>query len=196
MSKKSSVVSLGILLALMLALFPTSDFLTKPYVVDSHVKQQHYNEVGMYTVSPYKAAQYFSYDQSNCIWLDVRDAKKFEKSHLKVALNQTLSQLQYSVWSPNDLIIVYGNNTEDSQAAAAYLRQAKNARAFAVKGGFEAVKTYLIQPIGLSITNQLSDAQLKTLVLLRNKLTGENVSPEQMLQKMKSSKPKALREGC
>ena len=196
MSKKSSVVGISIFAALILAFFPTSDFISKPYIVDSHVKQQHYNAAGMFTISPFQAAQYFSYDQSNCVWLDVRNAKEYKASHLKVAHNLTIGQLQYSTWTPNDLVIIYGNNTADAQDAAAYLRQVQNVRAYAVQGGFDAVKKFLIQPIGLSVTNQLSDAQLKTLALLRNKLSGENVSPEQMLQKFKSSKPKALREGC
>ncbi len=196
MSKKYSVVGLSLFAALILAFFPTSDFISNAFVVDSHVKQQHFNESGIFTISAFEAAQYYSYDQSNCFWIDLRNQKDFSKSHLKVAVNQTLKQLQNSRWNPDDLIIVYGNNTGDAQEAAAYLRQVKNARAFAVKGGFNAVKKYLIQPIGISVTNQLSDKELRTLVELRNKLSGENVSPEQMLQKLKSSKPKALREGC
>lgn len=194
-SKKYSVVGLALFVALLLALFPTSSFISNPFVVDAQLKQQHFNETGIFTVSPFEAAQYYSYDQSKCYWIDLRDAKDFSRSHLKIALNQTLKQLQSSSWNPDNLIIVYGNNTGDAQEAVAFLRQVKNARAFAVKGGYDAVKKYLINPIGISITNQLSDKDLQTLVELRNKISGEKGSPGQTLD-LKGSKSKALREGC
>lgn len=195
-SKKHSVVVLALFIAFILAFFPTSAFISKPYIVDSHVGQQHYNEAGIFTITPFEAAQYYSYQQSKCFWIDVRDEKDFSKSHLKPALNESLKQLENSQWNPDDLVLIYGNNTKEAQDAAAYLRQVKNARAFAIKGGFSSVKKYLIAPIGLSITNQFSNEQLTNLIELRNKLSGEKVSPDELLKKLKSSRSKAIREGC
>ncbi len=91
---------------------------------------------------------------------------------------------------------MYGTNTEEAQDAAAYLRQVKNARAFAVIGGFDAVKKYLMDPIGISITNQFSDKDLTNLIEIRGKLSGEKTSADQVLKKLKSSKSKTIREGC
>ncbi len=196
LSKKNGVVALALFAALVLALFPTSDFISKPFIVDGQVRQQHYNEAGLFTVSAFEAAKYYSDSQSKCYWIDTRSSEEFNKSHLKVALNETLKQLQNSSWNPEDLVIVYGNNTLEAQEAVAMLRQMKNARAFAVKGGFTALKKYLIDPIGISITNQFSDKDLTSLIEIRNKISGEKVSADQMLDKLKSSKSKAIREGC
>ncbi len=195
-TKKHGVVGFALFAALILALFPTSDFISKPFVVEGHFNQQHYNEAGIYTVSAFEAAKYFTNDQSKCYWIDIRSAEEFAKSHLKAALNQSFKQLQNSSWNPNDLVIICGDNTRDAQEAVAMLRQVKNARAFAVKGGFTALKKYLIDPIGISITNQFSDKDLTSLIEIRNKLSGEKVSPGQLLDKLKSSKSKAIREGC
>ena len=195
-AKKNWVPVLAIFAALIMALFPTSDFISKPYIVDGHVKQQHYNEAGLFTITPFQAAQFYSDDQSKCYWIDTRNPQEFSKAHLKVAINQTIKQLQTSSWNADDLILVYGNNTAEAQDAAAFLRQVKNARAFAIKGGFEAMKKYLIDPIGISITNQFSDKDLTTLIEIRNKISGEKTSPDQLLKKLKSSKSKTIREGC
>lgn len=195
-SKNQYLAGLALLVALVLAFFPTSDFISKPYVLNTFLKQQHENRAGLFTVSPFEAAQFYSNDQAHGFWLDVRDPQEFSKSHLKIAVNQTLSQLVNTKWNPDDLILIYGNNTKDAQEAVAYLRQVKNARAFAIKGGFPAVKKYLVDPIGIAITNQFSDKNLTTLVELRNKISGEKISPEEMLKKLKSSKPKAIKEGC
>ena len=196
LSKKQWIVVGAVFITLILAMFPTSDFISMPFRVDGHVKQQHFNEAGLFTVTPFTAAQYFADSQSGCYWIDTRDPKEFSESHLKVALNQSLKQLQNSTWNANDLILVYGDNTGQAQAAVAYLRQVKNARAFAVKGGFSAIKKYLMDPIGISVTNQFSDKDLTKLIEIRNKLSGQNVSPDQLLQKLKSSKSKTIREGC
>lgn len=195
-TKKNSVVGLAVLAALILAFFPTTGFISNPFILDTHVKQQHYNAAGIFTITPFRAAQFYSYDQSKSYWIDVRNADEFSKSHLKIALNQTIKQLQNTQWYPDNLIFVYGNNTKEAQNAVAYLRQVKNARAFAVKGGFSAVKKYLISPIGISITNQLSDKNLRTLIELRNKISGENISADKVLKQLKSSKSKTIREGC
>ncbi len=196
LSKQHYVISLALLAALILAFFPTTAFISRPYMLNTQLSQQHENLTGLFTITPFKAAQYYSYKQKKAFWIDVRDAEQFSKSHLKIAVHQTLSQLENTQWNPDDLILIYGNNTRDAQEAVAYLRQVKNARAFAVVGGFPAVKKYLIDPIGISVTNRLSDKSLTTLIELRNKLSGENVSPEQMLKNLKSSKSKAIREGC
>ena len=195
-SKKYSMVGIGLLAALVLAFFPSTSFISNPFVVDAQLKQQEFNEAGIFTITPFEAAKYYSYDQSNCYWIDLRNAKDFSKSHLKVALNQTLNGLQNTSWNPDALIIVYGNNTNDAQEAVAFLRQVKNARAFAVKGGFNAVQKYLINPINISVTNQLSDRDLQTLVELRNKISGEKVSANEVLENLKSGKSKTIREGC
>jgi rhodanese-related sulfurtransferase len=196
LSKQNYVVGLALFIAFILAFFPTSSFVRNPFIVNTQLKQQKFNESGIFTVSPFEAAKYYSYDQSKCFWIDLRDSKDFSKSHIKIALNQTFEQLHNSSWSPDDLILVYGNNTYNAQEAVAYLRQVKNAQAFAIKGGFAAVKKYLIDPIGISVTNELSDNDLQTLLRLRNKISGENVSPEQLLDKLKSGKSKKIREGC
>lgn len=196
-SKNYYLIGLGVVLAAILAFFPTSEFIHQPYVLNTFLKQQHHNLAGIYTISPFEAAKFYSDDQQgNCYWLDVRDTSEFSKSHLKVAINQTLSQLKNTVWKPNDMILIYGNNTKEAQDAVAYLRQVKNARAFAIKGGFEAVKKYLIDPIGIAVTNQFSDKQLTSLIELRSEISGEKVSPQEMLKKLKSSKKKTVREGC
>lgn len=193
---KHWIVIAAVFVAFILALFPTSDFISKSFTLNSHVGQQHFNEAGLFTISPFKAAQYYSDDQSKCFWIDTRNATDFKKSHLKAAINQTLKQLENSVWNPDDLILVYGSNTGQAQEAVAYLRQVKNARAFAVKGGFESLKEYLIDPVGISLTNQFSDKQLTELIKIRNKLSGEKISPDQLLKQLKSSKAKTIREGC
>ena len=196
LSKNHYLIGLGVILALILAFFPTSDFIHKPYVLDTFLKQQNHNLAGLYTVSPFDAAKFYVDDQSDSYWIDVRSAGEFSQAHLKIAVNQTLKQLESTTWKPNDLILIYGNTTRDAQEAAAYLRQDKNARAFAVKGGYSAIKKYLIDPIGISVTNQFSDKQLTRLVELRNDISGEKATPEDVLKKLKSSKKKAVREGC
>jgi rhodanese-related sulfurtransferase len=196
LSKQSYIVSAALILALLMAFFPTSSFIKNPFTVNSELKQQHFNEAGIFTVTPIEAAKYFSYDQSTCIWIDLRQAADFKCSHLKIALNQSFKQLQNSSWNPDDLILVYGYSTDDAQEAVAYLRQVKNARAFAIKGGFDATKKYLMDPIDISITNELSDQGLQTLLHLRNKISGEKVSTDQLIDKLKSSKSKTIREGC
>lgn len=195
-SARHYLVALALLIAVILSFFPTSAFVHIPWTLDTHLKQQHYNEVGIYTVTPFEAGQFYTNDQSQCYWIDVRDSTEFSKSHLKVALNQTLAQLKNTTWKPGDLILLYGKNTRDAQNAAAYLRQVKNARAFAIKGGYVAVQKYLIDPIGIAVTNQFSDQDLTKLIEARNKISGEKISPDQLLNKLKSSKSKAIREGC
>ncbi|HKI45823.1 MAG TPA: rhodanese-like domain-containing protein [Balneolales bacterium] len=195
-SARYYVVALALLIAFILAFFPTSAFVHNPWTLDTHLKQQHYNEAGLYTVTSFEAGQFYTNDQTQCYWIDVRDTAEFSKSHLKIALNQTLKQLENTAWKPDNLILLYGDNTRDAQKAAAYLRQVKNARAFAIEGGYAAVKKYLIDPIGISVTNQFSDQQLTTLIEARNKLSGQKISPEQLLNNLKSSKPAAKREGC
>ncbi len=196
LNKKSSLVGLGLLIAILLAFFPTSSFINNPFVVDGQLKQQHFNEAGIFTISPFVAANYFSYDQAKCYWIDLRDSKEFSKSHLKVSINQTFDQLQNSSWNADDLVLVYGNNTRDAQDAVAYLRQVKNTRAYAIKGGYDAVKKYLVDPIGITITSQMSDKDIQTLLELRNKLSGDKVSQAQSVESLKSGKSKAVREGC
>jgi rhodanese-related sulfurtransferase len=196
LSKQNYIVGLAVLIAFILAFFPNSSFVSNPFIVNTTLKQQHFNESGIFTISPFEAAKYYSYDQSKCFWIDLRDSVEFSKSHLKIALNQTLTQLQNTAWNPDDLIIIYGDNSYNAQEAVAYLRQVKNARAFAIKGGFGAVKKYLIDSIDISITNQLSDKDLLTLLELRNKLSGENASIDQQMNKLKSGKSKSIREGC
>lgn len=196
LSKKNSVIGIALAAALLLAFFPTSSFIKNPFIVETNLKQQNYNEAGIFTITPFQAAQYYSYDQSKCYWIDLRDAKEFSASHLKTATNQTFKQLHSSSWNANDLVLVYGNNTDEAQQAVAFLRQVKDTRAFAVKGGYDAVKKYLIDPIGISITNQLSDKDIQTLIELRNKISGEKASAGQSLDKLKSSKSSAVREGC
>ncbi|MEJ2613885.1 MAG: rhodanese-like domain-containing protein [Ignavibacteriaceae bacterium] len=186
LSAKNIVVVVGLFVALILAFFPTSYFISKPYIVDSYFNQQRFNEAGIFTITPFEAAKFYSYDQSKCFWIDLRSPEDYSKSHLKTALNQTLNQLENSIWNP----------TKEAQDAAAYLRQVKNARAFAIDGGFNAVKKYLIAPIGISITNQFSDKDLTNLIEIRGKLSGEKTSADQVLKKLKSSKSKAIREGC
>jgi rhodanese-related sulfurtransferase len=195
-SKQNYVVGFALLIVLVMAFFPTSSFIKSPFIVNAQLKQQNFDEVGIFTVSPIEAAKYFSYDQSKCFWIDLRQPADFQKSHLKIALNQNLKQLQNSSWNPDDIILIYGNSTYDAREAVAYLRQVKNARAFAIIGGFDATKKYLIDPIDISITNELSDQGLKSLIELRNKISGEKASSGQLLDKLKSSKSKAIREGC
>jgi rhodanese-related sulfurtransferase len=166
------------------------------FTLNSKIKQQYFNETGIFTISPFEAAEYYSNEKSKCIWIDLRDTTDFSKSHLKVSFNQTFKQLQNTTWKPDDLILIYGNNTYDAQEAVAYLRQVKNARAFAIKGGFTAVKRYLMDPIDIAITNQLSDQDLQKLLVLRSDLTGDKVSVDQLMNKLKSGKSKSIREGC
>ena len=196
LSMKNIIVGIGLFVALIFAFFPTSYFINKPYIVDTYFNQQHYNETGLFTITPYEAAKFYSYDQSKCFWIDLRSAEDYSKSHLKAALNQNMNQLQNSTWNPDDLILVYGTDTREAQDAAAYLRQVKNARVFAVEGGFDAVKKYLIAPIGISVTNEFSDKDLTNLIEIRGKLSGEKTSADQVLKKLKSSKSKTIREGC
>ncbi|MGA9291301.1 MAG: rhodanese-like domain-containing protein [Ignavibacteriaceae bacterium] len=196
LSVKNVIVGIGLFVALILAFFPTSYFINKPYIVDTYFNQQRFNEAGIFTITPYEAEKFYSYDQSKCFWIDLRNSEVFSKSHLKAALNQNMNQLENSIWNPDDLILVYGTDTKEAQDAAAFLRQVKNARAFAVEGGFNSVKKYLIAPIGISITNQFSDKDLTNLIEIRSKLSGEKTSADQVLKKLKSSKSKAIREGC
>ena len=196
LSKQVYIVGAAILIAIIMAFFPTASFIRNPFVVDAKLKQQHINETGIFTVSPVVAAQYYSSDQSKCFWIDLRQPADFEKSHLKIALNQSFKQLKNTGWKPDDLIIIYGYSTDDAQVAVAYFRQVLNARAFAVKGGYDGLKKYLIDPADISITNELSDQELQTLLYLRSKISGEKVSPDQVLDKFKSSKSKVIREGC
>lgn len=195
-TKKKFIVVLGLFIALILAFFPSSSFIRNPFVVDAQLKQQHYNETGLFTISPYEAAQYYTNSSSNCFWIDLRDAKSFASDHLKPAMNESFNQIKNLSWNPGDIIIVYGDNTEDAQQAVALLRQVVNARAFAVKGGFSAVKRYLIDPVDISITNQFNDEEFGKLMDARNKISGDSTSTSDSVNKFKSTKSKAIREGC
>ncbi len=195
-SKKHSIISLAILAALIMALFPTTSFIGEPYVFDTHLKQQFYNTAGIFTVSPMEAAEYYAENTSNCYWIDLRENKEFKKSHLSPALNEDIKTLERSKWNPEDIILIYGNNTQEAQKAVSMLRQMANARAFAVEGGFNEVKEYLMDPIGINLTSRLTNKQLANLLELRGKISGEKVSPSQLLEKLKSSKSKAVHEGC
>lgn len=189
-------VGLALLLSLFLALFSTTDFIKAPFVLNASVKQQHYNKAGIFTVTPFEAAEFYSENPSVSYWIDVRDTAEYSKSHLKIAINQTFVQLEGTQWKPADVILIYGNDTRQAQKAAAYLRQVKNARAFAVEGGFPEVKKFLIDPIGISISSRFSDQDLSRLLTLRNKISGESVPLEDLMKSLKSSKKKAIREGC
>ncbi len=195
-SKNQLVIIFAFLVALVMAFFPTSDFIKQPYIVDTHLKQQHFNETGIFTVSPFEAAKYFSDAQSRCYWIDLRDSNDFAKSHLKPAVNETMQQLENSSFSPDDVVLIYGDNTEDAQKAVAYLRQVSNVRAFAIEGGFNAVKEYLIDPIGLAVSTKYNDKDLEALLQIRNKISGEKGSSAQSLQSLKGKKSTILREGC
>ena len=196
LSRKNYLVGFGLLIAVILAFFPTTAFIKNPFVVDTNLKQQNFNETGIFSVSPFEAAKYYSFNQSKCYWVDIRNAQEFAKSHLKPAINQTFEQLKNSSWNPDDVVLVYGNNTNDAQEAVAYLRQVNGTRAFAIKGGFDAVKKYLIDPITISVTNQFNDKDLETLMEIRNKISGQKISPSQLIEQMKSNKSSAIREGC
>lgn len=193
---KYSLVGLGLLIAFFMALFPTSSFIGKPYIVDTLWKQQDYDRVGIYTVTPFEAAKFYSYDQPNCFWIDTRDAKLFSKEHLPVAINQTIKQLQGTIWKPNDLILVYGDSTKDAQETVALLRQINNARAFAIEGGFKAVKKYLIDSLTVDIISEYDNKNLESLINVRNILSGQKTSSDQLLEQMKKNKSSNLREGC
>lgn len=193
---KYSLVALALLIAFFMALFPTSSFIGKPYIVDTLWKQQDYNRVGIYTVSPFEAAKFYSYHQSNCFWIDTRDAKLFSEDHLPIAINETIKQLQSTIWRPNDLILVYGDSTKDAQETVALLRQINNARAFAIEGGFKAVKKYLIDSLTVDIISEYDNKNLETLISVRNILSGKKTSSDQLLEQMKKNKNSNLREGC
>lgn len=195
-SKNQVLIIIALLLALVMAFFPTSEFIKPSYIIDTQLKQQHFNEAGIFTVSPFEAAKYFSNSQSRCFWIDLRDVKEFEQSHLKLAINETMKQLENSSFYPDDVVLVYANNTEEAQNAVAYLRQVSNVRAFAIKGGFSAVKEYLIDPIGLSVSNKYSDKDLEALLQVRNKISGEKGSSAQSLESLKGKKSTSIREGC
>jgi rhodanese-related sulfurtransferase len=195
-SKKQITVSLALIVALILAFFPTSGFVSNSFVVDSHLKQQPYNNAGLFTITSFEATKYYGGYQSTCYWLDIRDASDFSSSHLSVAVNKTMTQLKNTTWNPDDLILIYGNNTEDAQHAASYLRQVQNARAFAIEGGYTSIKKYLVDPIGLTILNQFSESDLSTLLEVRKKLYGKETSAEKSIEKPKIVKSKTLREGC
>lgn len=196
LSRKNYLVGFGLLIAVILAFFPTTAFIKNPFVVDTNLKQQNFNKTGIFSVSPFEAAKYYSFNQSKCYWVDIRNAQEFAKSHLKPAINQTFEQLKNSSWNPDDVVLVYGNNTNDAQEAVAYLRQVNGTQAFAIKGGFDAVKKYLIDPITISVTNQFNDKDLETLMEIRNKISGQKISPSQLIEQMKSNKSSAIREGC
>ena len=193
---KYSLIGLGLLIAFIMALFPTASFIGKPYIVYTLWKQQDYNRVGIYTATPFEAAKFYSYDQPNCFWIDTRDAILFSRGHLPVAINQTIKQLQGTVWKPNDLILVYGDSTRDAQEAVALLRQINNARAFAIEGGFQAVKKYLIDSLSVDVISEYDNNNLKTLINVRNLLSGQKTSSDQLLENLKKSKASAIKEGC
>lgn len=196
LSKQSYVVIIALFIAFVFAFFPTSYFVKNQFTLNSNIKQQYFNEAGIYTISPFQAAEFYSNDPQKSIWIDLRDTADYSKSHLKVSINQSFSQLKSTTWQPDDLILIYGKNTQDAQEAVAYLRQVKNARAFAIKGGFNSVRRYLIDPVDIAISNQLSDIDLQRLLELRNELSGDKASVDELMNKLKSSKSKSIREGC
>ncbi len=59
LSAKNIVVGIGLFVALIFAFFPTSYFISKPYIVDTYFNQQHYNEAGIFTITPFEAAKFY-----------------------------------------------------------------------------------------------------------------------------------------
>ena len=194
-SKKNLLVGFGLFCAAVIAMYPTSSFISKGYTIDTNMKQQNYNWAGLFTITPFDAAKYYYDNPSDCYWVDVRDTAEFHKAHLKPAVNFSLKQLKNIDWKPEDLILVYSTDTGNAQDIVAFLRQVKNAQAFAVEGGFKDINKFLIQPINLSILSQMDDQKLQELVNYRSKLSNQQI-PAQSLDELKSTKTKAIREGC
>ena len=199
------LVGFGVFLALIMAFFPTSSFLPQSQaVVLSNLKQQPYNEVGLYEISPFRAAEFYYYQPQFCTWIDIRDAQKYNAEHLSFATNMSITELEQMDWPAEKVLLIIGENTADAVQTVAELRQLKNVRAFAVQGGFSAVKKYLVNPITLDWSSKLSDQQLHQYREYRHALAGQliqngTISVEKTVTPVKRKiKPKAetAEEGC
>jgi len=191
-------VGLAVFLSVVMAFFLTDSFIESDHFsVMGAVKQQQYNNVGLFEVSPLKAAQYYYFQSNSCTWIDIRQAESYKTDHLTFAENKDFNSLKKSDWDPAQFLLVFGDNDFRVKQAVAMLRQVKNARAFAVLGGYSYVKKVLSAPIDFELEANLSAEQLAELKVYREKLTGEKAKPIESQKKTITPIPAAEEdEGC
>ncbi len=191
-SKKTQniLMGIGLLITLVMAFFPTSSFLTESKaVVMSQLKQQPYNEVGLYEISPLRAAEFYYYQSSSCLWIDLRDGQQYTVEHLSFADNMDMNTIEQTDWPAGQVLLLFGKNTIDAVQAVAELRQLYNLRAFAVQGGFAAVKNELVNPLTLELSSKLSVQQMEQINEYRQAIAGQIIRGGKTTQQVVRSAP-------
>jgi len=187
-------VGLAVILSVIMAFFPSDSFIQPDHFsVTGAVKQQHYNNVGPFEISPLTAAKYYYYQSGLCSWIDIRDKDAYEADHLSFSENMDFNALRKSNWDADQILLVFGQDKKQLQKTVAMLRQEKNIRAFAVMGGYEYVKSVLAAPVSSDLKATLSDQQLADLYTYREKLTGQKAAPKTV---MPHPATEAEDEGC
>lgn len=167
-------VGLSVVLSMIMAFFPSESFIQADHFsVLGTVKQQHYNTIGPFEISPLKAAKFYYYQSSLCNWIDIRDKDDFNEQHLPFSENMSFNALRKSQWAPDRILLILGGDDQQVRRTVAMLRQEKNVRAFAVLGGYRYVKSVLADPVSFDLKATLSDEQLADLYTYREKLTGQ-----------------------
>jgi rhodanese-related sulfurtransferase len=183
-SWKTYVISAGMMLAVVMALFPNSAFLmAQEGYPAAEFKQQHSNPVGDVIISPKRAARFAHFQPDKVIWVDCRSAKTFAEGSVPNAQNIKAEKVLNTKWTPEQIILLVGNDSKEVANLVYQLRSDKNVRAFAVAGGFASVKEYLLDPISIKVNAEFSTAELNDLKLYRSSLTGEEYKPEALPNK-------------
>ena len=206
-SKKTQriLVGIAVFLAFIMAFFPTSSFFPQSgAVVMGELKQQPYNEVGLYEISPLRAAEFYYYQPQFCTWIDIRSAEKYNAEHLSFTTNMSLPEIEQMDWPAAKVLLIIAENTAEAGQAVAELRQLINLRAFAVQGGFTAVRKCLVDPLTLDISVKLGEQRLQRCLEYRRVLAGQlirngNISVQKNdlpIKRKVKQKAEQVDEGC
>jgi len=190
-------IGLAVILSTIMAFFPSSSFIgTDHFAVLGNVKQQNYNTVGLFEISPLKATKFYYYQSALCTWIDLRSATVYKADHLSFTVNMKMESLKNAQWDADRILLIIGENDHQVKDAVALLRQVKNIRAFGIMGGYEYARHVLSEPLGFDLEAKYSDQQLSDLQLYREKITGEKSKPVESQRKITTRQSMATDEGC
>ncbi len=89
-----------------------------------------------------RAEEVFWANSDRAMLVDVRGRDAYESGHVADAVNVPLRVLHAATFPETSLVVVYGADTREARQALRILRGDKRIRAYAVEGGYEAVRDW------------------------------------------------------
>jgi hypothetical protein len=163
------LVGLALLIAAVLAFVPDRSFFAISNTAGSMGGWQRpwedpYESV---MVDPLAAGRlaYGSQDRLRCF--DLRPLPEHERGHLQGASPITPTALDAMAFDPATLLLLYGRQGDPQVRDVAGSLRRRGLRAFAVEGGFAALKPYYVDPVSPQLQATLSPGDLSELEMYR-----------------------------